>query len=133
MQIIKTFASFLGTDLWKLLFNRIHEGHGLLITFIGLTAVFVGLTILWLITASFRKFVNIFEEKSVTGNGCKKRKKSAEVSKKEEELQKIALAISVALCYEMEEEEFSILTLRNIEQEMSPWVVASRPTTMRHS
>ena len=43
----------------------------------------------------------------------------------------IALAIGVAISYELEEDEVSVITLRHIEQEMSPWVVASRPVSMR--
>ncbi|MEJ2634451.1 MAG: hypothetical protein P8184_04055, partial [Calditrichia bacterium] len=62
---------------------------------------------------------------------CPRRPARTRSPAKQTTYREIAAAIGVALAYELEEEEISVITLRNIEQEMSPWVVASRPATMR--
>ncbi len=110
--------------------DRISEGNGFLITMVGLSAVFIGLIILWFVTASFPRLVGFLEKKS---RPAQSRTASGDQDMPgANDSDNIAVAIGVALCCELEEEEVSILTLRHIEQEMSPWVVASKPTTMRH-
>jgi hypothetical protein len=111
------------------LLDRIREGHGFLITAIGLLAVFTGLLILWVITTALKYLIErVFQKKGLTNL------KNQKVSEKElpdaitEE--EIIAAITVALFFELEEPP-SKLTLRHHEQDMSPWVVASRPATMR--
>lgn len=115
------------------LMQRLEAGHGVLVTVIGLLAVFSGLLVLWGLTSLVPRAIAYFEnrhkpvETSVVETGGPAEKPQ------EEHLREIAIAIGVALCCEMEDEEMSVLTLRNIEQDVSPWVVASRPTTMRVS
>jgi hypothetical protein len=41
--------------------KRLNNGHGLLVTVIGLLAVFVGLVILWLVTANLQRILKLFE------------------------------------------------------------------------
>ncbi len=112
-----------GNDLWQ----RLTEGHGFLITFIGLTAVFSGLCILWLATSAFPRLIAFFERRQY-----QRKAGTSTFEKGQMEDTAIAAAIGVALCCELEDEEISVLTLRHIEQEMSPWVVAAKSTTMRH-
>ncbi|MBN2366555.1 MAG: OadG family protein [Calditrichaeota bacterium] len=120
---------------WDTIVQRMESGHGLLVTAIGLSSVFLGLIILWIITANLKKIIEFFEKilwriKIYTG---KEKSTSLQEEGSEEETteEEIAAAIATALHLELEEEEVSVLTLRHIEQEMSPWVVASRPATMR--
>lgn len=119
-------------NVWETISARIYNGHGLLITFIGLAAVFSGLVILWAVTASLPLLISRIEgEKKRPEKGEKHLHPLADKST-EEQMKEVAAAIAIALCCELEEEEISVITLRHLEQEMSPWVVASRPTTMRH-
>jgi hypothetical protein len=110
--------------------KRLNNGHGLLVTVIGLLAVFVGLVILWLVTANLQRILKLFErltsQRTVATSDL-----TAEIERSDIPIEEIMAAIGVALYLELEEEELSVLTLRHIEQEMSPWVVASRPSTMR--
>ncbi len=118
-------------NIFETVNTRIESGHGYLVTIIGLVAVFSGLLVLWAVTAGLPKFIAKIEK-----NPASKRseERAAEGGKTEADTREaVAAAIGVALCCELEEEEISVITLRHIEQEMSPWVVASRPTTMRHS
>ncbi len=104
--------------------------HGFLFTVIGLLAVFLGLVVLWLMTANLQQvipwFENVTGKKTVTAADL-----TAEIERSEIPVEEIMAAIGVALYLELKEEELAILTLRHIEQEMSPWVVVSRPATMR--
>jgi hypothetical protein len=110
--------------------ERLNNGHGLLVTVIGLFAVFVGLVILWLVTANLQRILKLFER--LTGRSTVTTSDlTAEMERTDIPIEEIMAAIGVALYMELEEEELSVLTLRHIEQEMSPWVVASRPSTMR--
>jgi len=120
-------------NVWEAIVTRIQNGHGILITVIGLVAVFSGLVILWMVTANLPRLISLIEgEKRSAG---KEKKPLHPLADKSEEkvMEEVAVAIAVTLCCELEEEEISVITLRHIEHEMSPWVVASRPTTMRHS
>lgn len=111
--------------------DRINSGHGILVTLIGLIAVFIGLIILWGVTSNFQKLVRKIEGKSQSKRTANE---AIELTEQESEMDnsaEIALAIGVAISYELEEDEVSVITLRHIEQEMSPWVVASRPVSMR--
>ena len=112
--------------------ERIKESHGLLITFIGLIAVFLGLLVLWTITTSMRILIEKLDSrKQASELRLSPETASGEIPERLEENEIIA-AITVALHLELEEEP-SKLTLRHMEQDMSPWVVASRPATMRHT
>ena len=112
--------------------DRIKESHGLLITFIGLIAVFLGLLVLWTITTSMRILIEKLDSrKQASELRLSPETASGEIPERLEENEIIA-AITVALHLELEEEP-SKLTLRHMEQDMSPWVVASRPATMRHT
>lgn len=119
-------------NIFETIISRINNGHGILITLIGLLAVFCGLIVLWVVTSNFHRLIKKIEVKSNKETSIKpySNRKSTEIER--EDLEEIATAIGVALCYELEEEEMSVITLRHIEQEMSPWIVASKPTTMRH-
>jgi len=111
--------------------DRINSGHGILVTLIGVIAVFIGLIILWGVTSNFQKIVRKIEgktqSKGIANDNIEIREQESEMDNSAE----IALAIGVAISYELEEDEVSVITLRHIEQEMSPWVVASRPVSMR--
>ncbi len=122
--MLEALFTLSGSDIWQ----RLVGGHGFLITFIGLTAVFSGLCILWAVTSAFPRFISFLERKQ---NGSKSAA-AAPRKTEPEEAPALAAAIGVALCCELEDEEVSVLTLRHIEQEMSPWVVAAKSTTMRH-
>ena len=120
-------------NVFEIIVTRIENGHGILITIIGVVGVFSGLVLLWFIFLAF-PYISSF----LQGQPLKKEKPASEKleqgsGKEKETFNEIAAAIGVALCYELEDEDISILTLRHLEQEMSPWVVASRPSTMRHS
>jgi len=115
------------------LMQRLEAGYGFLVTVIGLLAVFSGLLVLWGLTALVPKVIYYFENRYKTEKKVPSEKGSNQEKSQEDQLREIAIAIGVALCCEMEDEEMSVLTLRNIEQDVSPWVVASRPTTMRVS
>jgi len=111
--------------------DRINSGHGILVTLIGVIAVFIGLIILWGVTSNFQKIVRKIEGKTQSKRTAND---NIEIMEQESEMDnsaEIALAIGVAISYELEEDEVSVITLRHIEQEMSPWVVASRPVSMR--
>jgi Na+-transporting methylmalonyl-CoA/oxaloacetate decarboxylase gamma subunit len=111
--------------------DRISSGHGILVTLIGVIAVFIGLIILWGVTSNFQKIVRKIEGKTQSKRTAND---NIEIREQESEMDnsaEIALAIGVAISYELEEDEVSVITLRHIEQEMSPWVVASRPVSMR--
>jgi Na+-transporting methylmalonyl-CoA/oxaloacetate decarboxylase gamma subunit len=111
--------------------DRISSGHGILVTLIGVIAVFIGLIILWGVTSNFQKIVRKIEGKTQSKRTAND---NIEITEQESEMDnsaEIALAIGVAISYELEEDEVSVITLRHIEQEMSPWVVASRPVSMR--
>jgi Na+-transporting methylmalonyl-CoA/oxaloacetate decarboxylase gamma subunit len=111
--------------------DRISSGHGILVTLIGVIAVFIGLIILWGVTSNFQKIVRKIERKTQSKGTAND---NIEIREQESEMDnsaEIALAIGVAISYELEEDEVSVITLRHIEQEMSPWVVASRPVSMR--
>ena len=117
---------------FETIINRIAAGHGMLVTFTGLTAVFLGLGFLWFVTAKFQYLASFLEKKSARGGKGKKSRQKEKPDREEAPLETIAAAISVALCCELEDEEISVITLRQIEQDISPWVVASRQSTMRH-
>lgn len=118
-------------NVWETIVTRIQNGHGMLVTVIGLVAVFSGLVILWMVTANLPRFISWMEGGKKRASGETKPHPPG-VEKEEQTMDEVAAVIAVALCCELEEEEISVITLRHIEQEMSPWVVASRPTTMRH-
>lgn len=109
--------------------ERIQNGHGLLITVIGLFAVFSGLIILWGVTAAFPQVICWFRQ----NKSLPRSPEPGQQIQPDEQVNEIIAVLSITLHLELEEEEVSILTLKNTEQEMSPWVVASRPTIMRHS
>lgn len=111
--------------------DRINSGHGILVTLIGLIAVFIGLIILWGVTSNFQKLVRKIEGKSQSKRTANENIELMEQESEMDNSAEIALAIGVAISYELEEDEVSVITLRHIEQEMSPWVVASRPVSMR--
>ncbi|MFZ0391298.1 MAG: OadG family protein [Calditrichia bacterium] len=116
--------------------NRISSGHGILVAIIGLLAVFAGLLILWGITSLLPMLISAVENsgsKADRLNSTSAAKTAEGERQPENDHSAIAVAIGVALCCELDEEDVSVITLRQIEQEMSPWVVASRPSTMRHS
>ncbi|GAB4341396.1 MAG: hypothetical protein Kow0037_28000 [Calditrichia bacterium] len=115
------------------LMQRLEAGHGVLVTVIGLLAVFSGLLVLWGLTALVPHAIAYFENRHKPVETGTVEAGGPSEKQQEEHLREIAIAIGVALCCEMEDEEMSVLTLRNIEQDVSPWVVASRPTTMRVS
>jgi hypothetical protein len=109
--------------------DRINSGHGFLVTAIGLIAVFLGLLVLWGITSGLQFFIEKISRQSGLTNIQSRNFEESEVS--EESIDKeIIAAITIALHYELDDAP-SKLTLRHHEQDMSPWVVASRPTTMR--
>ena len=109
--------------------QRLESGHGILVTVIGLIAVFTGLVVLWGVTAAFPKMLALLEKKPAKREETVSAGETESVSDNKKD---IAIAIGVALCLELEDEDISVITLRNIEQDISPWVVASRPTIMRH-
>ncbi|GAB4369958.1 MAG: hypothetical protein Kow0042_11930 [Calditrichia bacterium] len=112
--------------------NKIQEGHGLLITVIGLAAVFSGLGVMWLITAYLPKIVRKIENFK-NPPALLQDKQSPEEQRIEEQISpELAAAIALALTNELEDETLSVITLRDIEQDVSPWITASRPTIMRH-
>ena len=115
--------------IFDVLSQRLESGHGVLVTTIGLIAVFTGLVILWAVTASFPKILALLDKKPARKEDTVPAGETESVSDNKKD---IAIAISVALCLELEDEDISVITLRNIEQDISPWVVASRPTIMRH-
>lgn len=115
------------------LMQRLEAGHGILVTAIGILAVFTGLLVLWGLTALVPRVIAYFENRNQSQPVISADTESDKEISRETQLREIAIAIGVALCCEMEDEEMSVLTLRNIEQDVSPWVVASRPTTMRLS
>ena len=118
MSILKSILHINFLNSANTIADRINSGHGILVTLIGVIAVFIGLIILWGVTSNFQKIVRKIEGKT---------EQESEMDNSAE----IALAIGVAISYELEEDEVSVITLRHIEQEMSPWVVASRPVSMR--
>lgn len=131
MDAFKSLLSIFHSSLWQGVFDRINNGHGIFVTIIGLLAVFAGLVILWAVTANLPNLINLFEKKSGPQRISSALGEDELEAEEETTYREIAAAIGVALAYELEEEEISVITLRNIEQEMSPWVVASRPATMR--
>ena len=112
--------------------ERIKESHGLLITFIGLIAVFLGLLVLWTMTTSMKILIEKINSHNKEGESRLSAETAAGDIPEKFEGYEIVAAITVALHLELEEEP-SKLTLRHMEQDMSPWVVASRPATMRHT
>ncbi len=131
MDVLKSLLSIFHSSLWEGVFDRINNGHGIFVTIIGLLAVFAGLVILWAVTANLPNLINLFEKKPGPRRISSALGEDELEAEEEKTYREIAAAIGVALAYELEEEEISVITLRNIEQEMSPWVVASRPATMR--
>ena len=129
MLALKILFLFIHANIWEGITSRINAGHGILITVIGLLTVFGGLVFLWAVTSLFPRLTARLEGKKY--QSPKAEKTEPEAAEKDP-YGDIAIAIGVALCCELEEEDISIITLRNIEQEVSPWVVASRQTTMRH-
>ncbi len=133
MEILANFFNMLSQGDLNTVIDRIQTGNGFLITVIGLLAVFSGLLLLWAITANLPNLINTLQ------TSPKKAIKKIEQKEKEgqtwlqKEPENIAVAIGVALCCELEEEEISVITLRNIEQDMSPWVMAARQSTMRQT
>lgn len=127
-------ASFfpLKLSIFETIVNRIAAGHGMLVTFTGLAAVFLGLGFLWFVTANFHHLASFLEKRSAGGGKSKKLSRRQKSDREEAPLEEIAAAIGVAMCCELEDEEISVITLRQIEQDISPWVVASRQSTMRH-
>lgn len=111
------------------IFSRITENQGFLISAIGLATVFSGLIVLWVVTSNLKNVIDF-----VLNAPIRKRKKDFRFSKEsisDDRLSKeIIAAIAIALHLELEE-EIQIITMRHIEQEMSPWVVASRSSSMR--
>lgn len=131
MSIIKSILHINFLQSVNTVADRINSGHGILVTLIGVTAVFIGLIILWGVTSNFQKLVRKIEGKTQSKRTTNE---DIELMEQESEMKnsaEIALAIGVAISYELEEDEVSVITLRHIEQEMSPWVVASRPVSMR--
>jgi len=109
--------------------ERINSGHGFLVTAIGLIAVFLGLLVLWGVTSSLKFFIEKISRQSNLTNIQSRNFEESDLSEESIDKEVIA-AITIALHYELEDTQ-SKLTLRHHEQDMSPWVVASRPTTMR--
>lgn len=112
------------------IFERLNNGYGLLITIIRLLAVFAGLVILWLVTANLQRILK-WSQKLTGQKTLITSDFTAEIGRSEIPIEEIMVAIDIALYLELEEEELSILTLRHNEQEISPWVVDSLPSTMR--
>ncbi len=105
--------------------QRIGNGNGFLITAIGLFTVFLGLLILWGVTSNLQRITQ--------WRGIQRKSKSKNIPPQSDQAtDELAAAITIALHLELDDEEISVITLRHQEQEMSPWVVASRPATMRH-
>ena len=131
MSILKSILHINFLNSANTIADRINSGHGILVTLIGVIAVFIGLIILWGVTSNFQKIVRKIEgktqSKGIANDNIEIREQESEMDNSAE----IALAIGVAISYELEESEVSVITLRHIEQEMSPWVVASRPVSMR--
>ena len=131
MSILKSILHINFLNSANTIADRISSGHGILVTLIGVIAVFIGLIILWGVTSNFQKIVRKIEgktqSKGIANDNIEIREQESEMDNSAE----IALAIGVAISYELEEDEVSVITLRHIEQEMSPWVVASRPVSMR--
>ncbi|MEJ2537692.1 MAG: OadG family protein [Calditrichia bacterium] len=131
MSILKSILHINFLNSANTIADRISSGHGILVTLIGVIAVFIGLIILWGVTSNFQKIVRKIEgktqSKGIANDNIEIREQESEMDNSAE----IALAIGVAISYELEESEVSVITLRHIEQEMSPWVVASRPVSMR--
>ena len=131
MSILKSILHINFLNSANTIADRINSGHGILVTLIGVIAVFIGLIILWGVTSNFQKIVRKIEgktqSKGIADDNIEIREQESEIDNSAE----IALAIGVAISYELEESEVSVITLRHIEQEMSPWVVASRPVSMR--
>jgi Na+-transporting methylmalonyl-CoA/oxaloacetate decarboxylase gamma subunit len=111
------------------IFSRITVNQGLLISAIGLVTVFTGLIILWAVTSNLKNII-YFVSKAPIRKSKKDPQTSKEVVRAENLAGEIIAAITIALHFELEE-EIQIITMRHIEQEMSPWVVASRSSTMR--
>ena len=131
MSILKSILHINFLNSANTIADRISSGHGILVTLIGVIAVFIGLIILWGVTSNFQKIVRKIEGKTQSKRTAND---NIEITEQESEMDnsaEIALAIGVAISYELEEDEVSVITLRHIEQEMSPWVVASRPVSMR--
>ncbi len=131
MSILKSILHINFLNSANTIADRINSGHGILVTLIGVIAVFIGLIILWGVTSNFQKIVRKIEGKTQSKRTAND---NIEIMEQESEMDnsaEIALAIGVAISYELEEDEVSVITLRHIEQEMSPWVVASRPVSMR--
>ena len=131
MSLIKSILHINFLNSANTIADRINSGHGILVTLIGVIAVFIGLIILWGVTSNFQKIVRKIEGKTQSKRTAND---NIEIREQESEMDnsaEIALAIGVAISYELEESEVSVITLRHIEQEMSPWVVASRPVSMR--
>ena len=131
MSLIKSILHINFLNSANTIADRISSGHGILVTLIGVIAVFIGLIILWGVTSNFQKIVRKIEGKTQSKRTAND---NIEITEQESEMDhsaEIALAIGVAISYELEEDEVSVITLRHIEQEMSPWVVASRPVSMR--
>ena len=132
MDYLNSMLLIIHSNLWENIFTRIQQGHGILITIIGLAAVFFGLVMLWALTSNFQRIIPKIERRSK-----KKRPSLQDMTSKIADEEKtyyneISAAIGIALYCELED-EIPIITLRHIEQEMSPWIVASRSSTMRHS
>lgn len=131
MSILKSILYINFLKNFDSIVDRINSGHGILVTFIGLIAVFIGLVILWGVTSNFQKLVQKIEGKTGSNKATSENLKTMDQESEMDNSSEIALAIGVAISYELEEDEVSVITLRHIEQEMSPWVVASRPVSMR--
>ena len=111
------------------IFSRITENHGFLISAIGIVTVFLGLMILWAVTSNLKNIIGFALKATI--RDTKKNLQSPEKIVSEENItSEIIAAITIALYFELEE-EIQVITMRHIEQEMSPWVVASRSSSMR--
>ena len=79
---------------------------------------------------TIRSFIIYIFEKIKKRHIRTRPKESYQATDSEISAEELVAVVSIAI-YMEREQEIPILTLRHIEQDMSPWVVATKPSTMR--
>lgn len=134
MHIIYTIGWKPFTQILNEGLKRIEVAHGFYITFAGMLAVFLGLVVLWFSVFFFRKLVSSTIQKETKPKTMEIDSTLSLISMTQTgEDVKLAAIIAATLAYyeEFEEDPVRILPLKDMDQEMSPWVVVAREQMLR--